>query len=166
MLWGVRGLGGDIMKGIIESIQPRQLEDGREYLTLEIGGSKYSLWDTKYFATVEEGMPVKFKFKTSGKFMNISEIEQDPNYKPGDNGNGNHNPFGYPNHRDLQILKTSCLKCATYLINDVPLEVEKKVDLALDVAKRLEKYLTIVPVEEEESQPGASGEEGSLGDDF
>jgi len=152
------------MKGIIERIQPRQLEDGREYLTFQISGNKYSVWDKKYFGTFNEGMPVSFKFKKSGNYLNISEIEQDPNYKPGDNGNGN--PFGYPSHRDLQILKTSCLKCATYLINDVPLEVEKKVDLALEVAKRLEKYLTIVPVEEGESQPGASGEQGSLIDDF
>lgn len=154
------------MKGVIERIRPRKLEDGREYLALEISGSKYSLWDTKYFGTVEEGMPVDFKFKKSGKYLNISEIEEDPNYKPGNNGNGNNNPFGYPNHRDLQILKTSCLKCATYLINDVPLEVEKKVDLALDVAKRLEKYLTILPVEEEASQPGASGEQGNFGGEF
>jgi hypothetical protein len=153
------------MKGIIESIQPRQLEDGREYLTFQISGNKYSVWDKKYFGAFNEGMPVNFKFKKSGNYLNISEIEHDPDYKPGNNGNGNNNPFGYPSHRDLQILKTSCLKCATYLINDVPLEVEKKVELALDVAKRLEKYLTIVPVEEE-SQPGASGEQGSLSDDF
>jgi len=154
------------MKGVIERIQPRQLEDGREYLTFQISGNKYSVWDKKYFGAFNEGMPVSFKFKKSGNYLNISEIEHDPDYKPGNNGNGNNNPFGYPSHRDLQILKTSCLKCATYLINDVPLEVEKKVDLALEVAKRLEKYLTIVPVEEEESQPGASGEEGSLGEEF
>lgn len=97
--------------------------------------------------------------------LNISEIEEDPNYKPGDNGNGNNNPFNYPNLRDLQILKTSCLKCATYLINDVPFEVDKKVDLALEVAKRLEKYLTVIPPNEE---PAAeeSGESGHFDGEF
>jgi len=91
------------MKGIIERIYPNKLQDGREYLTLQIGGSKYSVWDKKYFGILEEGMPVDFKFKSSGKYLNISEIEVDPNHKPGDNGNKN--PFNYPNHRDLQILK-------------------------------------------------------------
>jgi len=137
------------MKGVIDKIYPRQLQDGREYLTLQINGSKYSLWDTQYFGIIEEGMPVTFKFKKSGKYMNISEIEHDPDYKPGNNGNGNNNPFNYPNHRDMQILKTSCLKCATYIVKDLPLEVEKKVDVTLDVAKKLEKYLTVIPVEEE-----------------
>jgi hypothetical protein len=133
------------MKGVIERIDHKELGDGREYLSFQISGNKYSVWDKKYFGMFNEGMPVNFKFKKSGKYFNISEIEHDPDYKPGNNGNGNNNLFNYPNHRDLQILKTSCLKCATYLINDVPLEVEKKVDLALEVAKRLEKYLTVIP---------------------
>jgi hypothetical protein len=154
------------MKGVIERIHPRKLEDGREYLTLEISGSKYSLWDTKYFGTVEEGMPVNFKFKKSGKYFNISEIEHDPDYKPGNDGNGNNNLFNYPNHRDMQILKTSCLKCATYLVNGVPLDVDKKVDLALDVAKRLEKYLTIVPDEPQNAPTEDSPEQGHFDGEF
>jgi hypothetical protein len=153
------------MKGIIESIHPRQLEDGREYLTFQISGNKYSVWDKKYFGMFNEGMLVNFKFKKSGNYLNISEIEHDPDYKPGNNSNGNNNPFGYPNHRDLQILKTSCLKCATYLMHDVPLEVDKKVDLALEVAKRLEKYLTILPVEEE-SLLTDSGKQGRFEGEF
>jgi len=153
------------MRGIVERINPIQLEDGREYLNLQISGSNYSLWDKKYFGTLEEGMPVKFNFKKSGKYSNISEIEHDPDYKPGNNGNGNNNPFNYPNHRDLQILKTSCLKCATYLINDVPLEVDKKVDLALEVARKLEKYLTIIP-DEEEPVPEESVDPGKFDGEF
>jgi hypothetical protein len=153
------------MKGIIDSIQPRQLGDGREYLSFQISGNKYSVWDKKYFGMFNEGMPVNFKFKKSGNYLNISEIEHDPDYKPGNNGNGNNNPFGYPNHRDMQILKTSCLKCATYLINDVPLEVEKKVDLALEVAKRLEKYLTVIPSDDEPAL-GESAETGKFEGEF
>ena len=112
---------------------------------------------------LNEGMHVNFKFKKSGKYLNISEIEEDPNYKQGNDGNGN--LFGYPNHRVLQILKTSCLKCATYLINDVPLEVEKKVDLALDVAKKLEKYLTVIP-SDDESAPGESSDPTNFDGEF
>ena len=66
------------MKGVIERIYPNQLQDGREYLTLQISGSKYSLWDKKHFGELDEGMPVDFKFKASGKYLNISEIEEDP----------------------------------------------------------------------------------------
>jgi acetylglutamate kinase len=75
-------------------------------------------------------------------------------------------PLNYPNHRDLQILKTSPLKSATYLVKDIPVGMKKKVELALDVAKRLEKYLTIVPVEEEESLLAGSGEQGRFEGEF
>jgi hypothetical protein len=153
------------MKGIIERIYLNALGDGREYLTMEISGNKYSVWDKQYFGAFSEGMPVKFEFKRSGKYLNISEIEEDPDYTPGSNGNGNNNRFNYPSPRDLQILKTSCLKCATYLINDVPLEVEKKVDLALEVAKRLEKYLTIIPSDDEPA-PEEAGDSGNSEGEF
>ncbi len=135
------------MKGIIERIYPNKLQDGREYLTLQINGAKYSLWDKKYFETLNEGMPVSFDFKKSGRYLNISEIEPDLDYKPGNDGNKN--PFNYPSPRDFQMKKTSCLKCATYIVKDIPLEVDKKLDVTLDVAKKLEKYLTITPAEEE-----------------
>jgi hypothetical protein len=154
------------MKGVIERIDHKELGDGREYLSFQISGNKYSVWDKKYFGQFTEGMPVDFKFKKSGKYLNISEIEEDPNYKPGNNGNGNNNPFNYPNQRDLQILKTSCLKCATYLVNGVPLDVDKKVDLALDVAKRLEKYLTIVPDEPQNAPTEDSPEQGRFEGEF
>ena len=135
------------MKGVIERIYLNSISGGREYLTMQISGTKYSVWDRKYFGQFNEGMPVKFRFEKSGKYRNISEIDQDPDYKP-ENG-GNNNLFNYPNHRDLQIMKTSCLKCATYLTKDISVGLEKKLDLTFDVAKKFEKYLTITPAEEE-----------------
>lgn|GEM_PF-5691894 len=96
--------------------------------------------------------------------MNISEIERDSDYKP--ENKQNKNPFNYPNHRDLQILKTSSLKCATYLVKDIPVGMEKKLELALDVAKRLEKYITVTPNQEHGSLPGESGESGALDEEF
>lgn len=68
-------------------------------------------------------------------------------------------------HRDLQILRTSCQKCSTYLVNDVPLELYKKVYLALEAAKRLEKYLTFMPSEDEPA-PGESREPGNFDGEF
>jgi hypothetical protein len=152
------------MKGVIERIYLNSLGDGREYLTIQINGTKYSVWDKKYFRQFDEGMPVDFKFTKSGKYLNISEIEPDPNYKP--ETGGNKNPLNYPNHRDLQILKTSSLKCATYLVKDIPVGMEKKVELALDVAKRLEKYITVTPNQEQGSLPGELGESGDLDGEF
>lgn len=152
------------MKGIIERIYLNSLGDGREYLTMQISGTKYSVWDNKYFRMFNEGMPVNFEFKKSGKYLNISEIEVDPNHKPGDDGNKN--PFNYPNHRDLQILKTSCLKCATSIVKDLPLEVEKKLDLTLDVAKKFEKYLSVTSAEGNGPSAGESGDPGNLDQEF
>jgi hypothetical protein len=39
-------------------------------------------------------------------------------------------------------------------------------DLLLDVAKRLEKYITVAPNQEEGSLPGESGESGDLDGEF
>ena len=152
------------MKGIVERIDLNVLGDGREYLTMQISGTKYSVWDKKYFRQFDEGMPVNFKFKESGKYLNISEIEPDSDYKP--ESNQNKNPFNYPNPRDLQILKTSSLKCATYFVKDVPVGMEKKVELALDVAKRLEKYITVTPNQEQGSLPGESPEPGNFDEEL
>jgi hypothetical protein len=44
--------------------------------------------------------------------------------------------------------------------------VEKKVDLALDVAKRLEKYLTIAPIEEPIPESEQSGDQRNFDGEF
>lgn len=151
------------MKGIIERIDLNYLSDGRSYLTMQISGNKYSVWDKKYFGAFSEGTPVKFKFKKSGKYLNISEIEEDPDCNP--ENDGKKNPFNYPSPRDLQMMKTSCLKCATYLVKDIPLDVDKRLDVTLDVAKKLEKYLTITPAEEEPA-PEESIDPGNFDGEF
>jgi len=152
------------MNGIVERIYQNELPDGREYLTMQISGTKYSVWDKKYFGVFNEGMPVKFSFKRSGKYLNISEIEENPDYKP--ENHGNNNSFNYPSPRDLQILKTSCLKCATYLVKDVPMEVDQKLNLTLGLAEKLEKYLTIVPEEPQNVPTEAPPDEGKFEGEF
>lgn len=136
-------------RGKIEHIWENELQDGRMYLSLIIDGEKYSLWDKKYFDKLKEGQIINFDFKKSGDYNNITEIDIDPFIDLAEEQKRKSNP--HPNQKDLQIIKMSSLKSASYIVKDVPLDIEKKVDLTLDVARQFEKYMTGELEEETES---------------
>jgi hypothetical protein len=135
-------------RGKIEYIRENELSDGRKYLTLTIEGDNYSLWDKKYFGTLKEGQVVDFESRKSGNYNNITEIDIDPlintieELKP--------NPGNTINPRDMQIIRMSSIKSASYMVKDISVDLEKKVDLALDVARQFEKYATGELEDEEE----------------
>jgi len=136
-----------MIKGKIEYIQENELADGRKYLTLTIEGKDYSLWDKKYFGKLEEGQVVDFESRKSGNYNNITEIDIDPLI----NTIEEHrlNPNNTINSREMQIIRMSCIKSASYMVKDISVDLEKKVDLALDVARQFEKYATGVLLDEE-----------------
>lgn len=127
-------------RGKIEHIWQNDLPDGRTYLSLTIEGEKYSLWDKKYFDKLKEGQVVDFEFKRSGDYNNITEIDIDSFMNFPEQQERKSNP--HPNQKDQQIMKMSCLKSACYLVRDVCSDIDRKVDLTLDVARQFEKYLT------------------------
>lgn len=119
------------MKGRIEGIEEKHTKNGRTYLLLSIDGQNYSLWDGKLFEGLREGDLVEYKWKQSGDYRNITEIE--PAKEPSGNGQ---------RIREVQILKMSCLKSASAILANLGCEPEERVSLTIEAARRFEKYVT------------------------
>lgn len=62
------------MKGTIEQIWENESKNGQQYLTVQIDGERYSVWDTKYFDQLHEGAEIEYQFRQSGNFRNITEV--------------------------------------------------------------------------------------------
>jgi len=117
------------MRGKIESLELRRLKDGREYLSLDIDGERYSLWDKDYFDKIRLGDFVEYEWKQSGRYKNITEIE------PAN--------MDYQNRerRNEQIARMSCLKSASEILANAHMEPMEKANLALDIARMFEAYI-------------------------
>ncbi len=119
------------MKGRIEKVEEKHAKNGQKYLLLSIDGENYSLWDGKAFDRVSEGELVEYKWKASGDYRNITEIE--PSQDEASNG---------PTTRDVHILKMSCLKSASAILGNLDVDPEERVGLTIAAARRFEKYIT------------------------
>lgn len=117
------------MRGKIENLEMHNLKDGRKYLSLSIDGETYSLWDEKYMSGLEEGMPVRYEWRKSGKFKNITKIEPHQGYK---------NPNKEKND---QIIRMSCLRSASEILANAHMGPIEKGKLAIDIARMYEDYV-------------------------
>ncbi len=120
------------MRGIIEQVWENESRNGQKYLTVQIDGERYSVWDTKYFDQLREGVEVEYEFRQSGNFKNITQV-RDP-------GEQNEAP-AYHNHRDRQITRLSCLKSAAEILAPAQLDPDAKRDLVIETAKVFERYV-------------------------
>lgn len=120
------------MKGRIDEISVNELKGGRKYLTLSINGDKYSLWDKKYFETLQKGDLIEYEWRQSGNFRNITRIEVDPNT----------DPANYMDTREKHIVRMSCIKSAADILRYSDTDFPEKTDLALEAARKFEKYVT------------------------
>ena len=118
------------MKGTVEKIEEKHAKNGQKYLLLAIDGQNYSLWDGKAFERVHEGDAVEYKWKASGDYRNITEIEPA-------NGSSDED-FG---SRDDHILKMSCLKSASAIFGNLTVEPEERVKVTIEAARKFEKYI-------------------------
>ena len=123
------------MKGTIDSVWDNERKNGNRYLTVEIGGERYSVWDAKYFDQLQPGASIDYNVKESGNFKHLTDImtiqEQ----------NGPGGPVYHRNHKDRQIARLSCLKSASEILAPVHMEVEAKRDLVIDTARYFERYV-------------------------
>lgn len=122
------------MRGTIEQVWENESRKGQKYLTVQVGGERYTVWDDKYFDTLQEGVTVDYDFRQSGKFKNMTDIE------PVD-GNGNGLPQYQPNGKARQIARMSCLKSASEILAPVQLDPDAKKDLTIETARFFERYV-------------------------
>ena len=122
------------MRGTIEQIWENSSRKGQKYLTVQVGGERYSVWDDKYFSKLQEGVTIDYDFRQSGNFKNMIDIEPV-------NGNGNVQPQYAPNGKDRQIARMSCLKSASEILAPVQLDPDAKKDLTIETARFFERYV-------------------------
>ena len=121
------------MKGTIEKIWENKTKNGQKYQVVSIDGRKYSLWDAKASEGLAEGAAVEYKWRQSGNYRHITDIEPVP-YEPNES-----NGLGL---RDQRILKMSCLKSASAILASLDVPAEEKIDMTLSTARKFEKYIT------------------------
>jgi len=127
------------MKGTVEQVWENESRNGQKYLTVQIDGERYSIWDETHFDRVQQGAEIGYEFRQSGNFKNITDIHD-----------GNHNDRApvYNNDRDRQITRLSCLKSAAEILGRAQVDPDAKRDLVIDTARVFERYVS-------EADPGA-----------
>ncbi len=124
------------MRGIIEKIWENESKKGQPYLTLLIDGERYSLWDKKHFADLEEGDEVIYQWKQSGDFRNISAIQRVET-----------DGFSATQKR---ITRMGCLKYASSIVSLSDVDLKEKADYTIAMARDFERYVL---------EPGLDAEE-------
>jgi len=123
------------MKGTVEQVWENESKGGQKYLTVQIGGERYSIWDKKYFDLFQEGTQVEYEFRQSGNFRNITDAH-------GSNGpSGDGDTPAYHNDRDRQITRLSCLKSAAEILAPAQMDPDAKRELVIDTARVFERYV-------------------------
>ena len=123
------------MKGIIEQIWENESKNGQQYLTVQIDGERYSVWDDKHFDQLQEGAEIEYEFRQSGNFKNITEVSNPAQSEQNDG------PPMYHNDRDRQITRLSCLKSAAQILAPAQVAADTKRDLVIDTARVFERYV-------------------------
>jgi hypothetical protein len=120
------------MEGTIDKIWENETKGKKQYHVLEIGGEKYSVWDSKMMEGLGEGSRVAYDWKKSGDFRKITDlrkIDSDPaTYRP--------------DRKAMEIIRMSCLRSASEILHGFYIEPEEKARKALDIARDFEKYVT------------------------
>ena len=121
------------MRGTIEQVWENESRNGQKYLTVQLNGERYSIWDNKYFDAIGEGAIIDYDVKQSGNFKHLTDIEPV-------NNNGELPPY-QPNHKDTQITRMSCLKSASEIMAPVQLDPNTKREMVIETARYFERYV-------------------------
>lgn len=147
------------MKGTIEKVWENESQkEGKKYLTVEIGGNRYSIWDEKYFDVVKSGLEVEYESKRAGKYQNITSLTPVGQVAEGNGGEGG---LREPEYRSRAMRRMSCLRSASALAASLDLsKAGDPVDFTIGVARRFEDYISEQekPAEKPAEAPAEGGE--------
>lgn len=136
------------MKGIIDNVWENESKNGKKYVTVEIAGEKYSVWDTGYFDHLKQGAEISYDVRQKGSFKNLIDITPA--------GDATEEPV-YRGRKDRQIARLSCLRSASEILAPIHMDTDAKRDLVIDTARYFERYIT----GDEVGTLGRSGEDNS-----
>lgn len=133
-------------KGRIEKIWENQTRKGKPYWVLSVAGERYSLFDEDAATRIREGDEIELEWRQSGQYRNVVSIL--PTKSNSDDGRSSRTY-----DRQDCITRMSCLRSASELLAYQQIPPERKLELALEYAKRFEDYVTGA----EDSEPRRPG---------
>lgn len=124
------------IKGRIEDIKLKLAKNGNKYISLQVDGQRYAVWDQSLLAKVHVGDVVEYKAEPKGRFSELTYLEVV------ETGNNDMAAFNsYDEMRTKQIVRMSCIKSASSIVSGMDLMPEEKPEKTIGVAKQFEKYV-------------------------
>lgn len=120
------------MKETVDKIWENETSNGKKYWVLQIGDERYSVWDSELVEGLNEGDRIEYEWRKSGDYKKITVLTR---YPPGEALDSQ------PSRKDMQIIRMSCLRSATEVLSGTNAKLDKKIEMALDIAKQFEKYV-------------------------
>jgi hypothetical protein len=133
------------MQGRVGKIWDNETKDKKRYTVLEIGGEKYSVWEAALVEGLAEGDSVEYDWKQSGNFRKITGLKKlglDPGFED-----------YTPGRKSLEIIRMSCLRSASELVQGTYKDPDQRKTKALDIAREFEKYVIGLEEEDHGGQP-------------
>ena len=122
------------MRGVIEKIWENKTQNNKRYHVVEIGGEKYSVWDSALMEGITEGARVEYDWKKSGNFKKITGLQKIDESQMSE---------AYQSDRkSREIIRISCLRSASELLYGLYFDPDEKAEKALDIARRFERYVS------------------------
>ena len=122
------------MRGIVEKIWENRTQNNKRYHVVEIGGEKYSVWDSALMEGITEGARVEYDWKKSGNFKKITGLQKIDESQMSE---------AYQSDRkSREIIRMSCLRSASELLYGLYFDPDEKAEKALDIARRFERYVS------------------------
>ena len=122
------------MQGVVEKIWENKTQNNKRYHVVEIGGEKYSVWDSALMDGITEGSQVEYDWKKSGNFKKIISLQRIGN-------NQGSEPY-HSDRKSREIIRMSCLRSASEILHGLYFEPDEKAEKALDIARRFEMYVS------------------------
>lgn len=130
------------MRGTIDKVyENKSRSKGQRYLTAEIGGERYNVWDEALFDAVKPGVAIEFDVRKNGKYASIMSLNLlDGGALPLPGGQDGLRDAEY---RHREIRKMSCLGAASRLVNGHDMSsVDDPVGYVVGLARRFEEYVS------------------------
>ena len=120
------------VQGKVNKIWHNRRTDGSEYWVITIDGKRYGTFDPEHVSYIQEGDAVEFSCSQNGSYWNLIAIKPlNPKFSP-------------ISEKTFRKVRTNCIIAASLLLMNSPQQSEQKTDLALEIARKLEKY-TLLP---------------------
>jgi len=121
--------------GRVDRIWHNRRTHGSEYWVIKIDGKTYSTFDPEHVSYIQEGDTVEFSFSRNGRYCNLIAVKP---LNP---------PLSPISGKVFREARMHCIIAASLLLMYSPQQPGQKAALAVEIARKLEKY-ALLPFKE------------------